>query len=95
MTWTGWTKEYLLEWNVHNKWNKDDVTQLKVNDLVSVVDENVVRSNYKMAKELGVQEGNDGRARSATVVTKDGKLKRPVVKLAHFSCRTKKGRLRS
>ena len=82
MIWTRWTKEYLPEWNVRNKWNKDDVRQLKVNDLVWVVDENVKRSNYKMARVLEVQEGSDGRVRSATVLTKDGKLKRPVVKLA-------------
>ena len=35
-----------------------------------------------MARVLEVQEGSDGRVRSATVVSKDGKLKRPVVKLA-------------
>ena len=82
MIWTRWTKEYLPEWNVRIKWNKDDVRQLKVNDLVWFVDEKVKRSNYKMARMLEVQEGSDGRFRSATVVTKDGKLKRPVVKLA-------------
>ena len=75
MIWTRWTKKYLAEWNVRNKWNKDDVRQLKVNDLVWVVDENVKRSNYKMARVFEVQEGSDGRVRSATVVTKDGKLR--------------------
>ena len=79
--WTRWAKEYLPEWNVRNKWNKDDVRQLRVNDLVWVVDEKVKRSNYKMARVLEVQEGSDGRVRSANVVTKDGKYKRPVVKL--------------
>ena len=82
MIWTRWAKEYLPEWIVHNKWNKDDVRQLKVNDLLWVVDENVTRSIYKMTRVLEVQEGSDGRVRSATLVTKDGKLKRPVVKLA-------------
>ena len=86
MIWTRWTKEYLPEWKVRNKWNKDDVRQLKVNDLVWVVDENVKRSNYKMARVLEVQEGSDGRFRSATVVTKDVKLKRPVIKLAPIFC---------
>ena len=82
MIWTRWTEEYLPDWNVSNKWNQDDVRQLKVNDLVWVVDENVKRSNYKMARVVEVQEGSDGRVRSATDVTKDGKLKRPVIKLA-------------
>ena len=82
MIWTRWAKEYLPEWNVRNKWKKDDVRQLRVNDLVWVVDENVKRSNYKKARVLEVQEGSDDRVRSANVVTKDGKFKRPVVKLA-------------
>ena len=82
MIWTRWSKEDLPEWNVRNKWIKDDVRQLKVNNLVWVVDENVKRSKYKMARVLEVQEGRDSRVRSVTVVTKDGKLKRPVVKLA-------------
>ena len=82
MIWTRWTKEYLPECHLRKKWNKDDVRQLKLNDLVWVVDENVEPSNYKMARVLEVQEGSDGRVRSATVVTKDGKLKRLVVKLA-------------
>ena len=84
MIWTRWTNEYLPEWNVRNKWNKDDVRQMKVNDLVWVVDENVKWSNYKMARVVEVQEGSNGRVRSVTVVTKDGKLKRPVLKLARL-----------
>ena len=66
---------------MRSKWNKDDVRQLNVNHLVCAVDESVKRSNYKMAKVLKVQKGSDGRVRSATVVTKDGKLKKTVVKL--------------
>ena len=78
---TRWTKEYLPEWNVRNRWNKDDVRQLKVNDLVWVVDENVKRSNYKMARVWKYKK-EAMAVRSATVVTKDGKKKRPVIKLA-------------
>ena len=46
------------------------------------MDENVKQSNYKMARVLEVHEGSDGRVRAATVVSIDGKLKRPAVKLA-------------
>ena len=84
MIWTRWTEEFLPEWNVRNKRNKKDVRQLKVNDLVWVVDGSVKLSNYKMARVLELQKGSDGRVRSSTVVPKDGKLKRPVVKLAPF-----------
>ena len=62
-------------------WNKYDVRQLKVNTSVWVVDENVKRSYYKMERVVEVQEGSDDSFRSATVVTKAGKLKRPAAKL--------------
>ena len=72
MIWTRWTKEYLPDRNVRDKWNKDDVIQLKVTDLVWVVQEKVKQSNYRMAQVLEVQEGSDDRVRSATSATKDG-----------------------
>ena len=40
------------------------------------------RAHYKMGRVLEVYHGSDGRVRSALVKTEDGKLKRPVVKLA-------------
>ena len=64
------------------KWNKEEVRQLEANDLVWIVDENVKRVHYKMGRVLEVYHGSDGRVRSALVKTEDGKLKRPVVKLA-------------
>ena len=64
------------------KWNKEEVRQLEVNDLVWIVDENVKRSHFKMGRVLEVYHGSDGRVRSALVKTENGKLKRPVVKLA-------------
>ena len=46
------------------------------------MDENVKRAHYKMSRVLEVYHGGDGRVRSVLVKTEDGKLKRPVVKLA-------------
>ena len=64
------------------KWNEEDVRHLGVSDLAWIVDENVKRAHYKMSRVLEVYHGSDGRVRSALVKTEDGKLKRPVVKLA-------------
>ena len=61
---------------------KEEVRQLEVNDLVRIVDGNVKRAHYKMGRVLEIYQGSDGRVRSALVKTEDGKLKRPVVKLA-------------
>ena len=77
-----WKREYLPQWNERSKWNKEEVRQLEVNDFVCMVDENVKRAHYKMGRVLEVYHGSDGRVRSALVKTEDGKLKRPVVKLA-------------
>ena len=80
--WSRWKREYLPQWNERSKWNKEEVRQLEVKDLVWLVDENVKRAQYKMGRVLEVYHGSDGRVRSALVKTEDGKLKRPVEKLA-------------
>ena len=82
MIWSRWNREYLPQWNERTKWNKEEVGHLEVNDLVWIVDENVKSAHYKMGRVLEVYHGSDGRVRSALVKTEDGKLKRPVGKLA-------------
>ena len=82
MIWSRWNGEYLPQWNQRSKWNKEEVRQLEVNDLVWIADEKVKRAHYKIGRVLEVYHGSDGRVRSALVKTEDGKLKRPVVKLA-------------
>ena len=82
MIWSRWNREYLPQWNERFKWNKEEVRQLEVNDLVWIVVENVKGARYKMGRVLEVYHGSVGRVRSALVKTEVGKLKRPVVKLA-------------
>ena len=82
MMWSRWNREYLPQWIDGSNWNKEEVRQLEVNDLVWIVDENVKRAHYKMGRVLEVYHGSDGRVRSALVKTEDGKPRRPVVKLA-------------
>ena len=75
-------EEMMMQFQFFGKWNKEEIRQLEVNDLVWIVDENVKRAHYKMGRVLEVYHGSDGRVRSALVKTEDGKLKSPVVKLA-------------
>ena len=75
-------EEMMMQLQSFGKWIKEEFRQLEVNDLVWIVDENVKRAHYKMGRVLEVYTGSDGRVRSALVKTEDGKLKRPVVKLA-------------
>ena len=75
-------EEVMMQRDYFGKCVKEEFRQLEVNDLVWIVDENVKRAHYKMGRVLEVYHGSDGRVRSALVKTEDGKLKRPVVKLA-------------
>ena len=75
-------EEMMMQLQSFGKWIKEEVRQLEVNDLVWIVDDNVKRAHYKTSRVLEVYHGSDGRVRSALVKTEDGKLKRPVVKLA-------------
>ena len=75
-------EEMMMQLQFFGKWNKEEIRQLEVNDLVWIVDENVKKAHYKMGRVLEVYHGSDGRVRSALVKTEDGKLKRPIVKLA-------------
>ena len=74
--------EVVMRQDSFGKWIKEEVRQLEVNDLVRIMDENMKKAYYKMGRVLEVYHGSDGRVRSALVKTEDGKLKRPVVKLA-------------
>ena len=75
-------EEMMMQLQFFGKWKNEEVRQLEVNDLVWIVDENVKRAHYKMGRVVDVYQGSDGRVRSALVKIEDGKLKRPVVKLA-------------
>ena len=75
-------EEMMMQLQFFGKWIKEEVRQLEVNDLVWIVDDNVKRAHYKTSRVLEVYHGSDGRVRSALVKTENGKLKRPVVKLA-------------
>ena len=75
-------EEMMMQRDSFGKCIKEEFRQLEVNDLVWIVDENVKRAHYKMGRVLEVYHGSDGRVRSALVKTEDGKLKRPVMKLA-------------
>ena len=74
--------EVMMRQDSFGKWIKEEVRQLEVNDMVWIVNDKVKRAHYKMGRVLEVYHGSDGRVRSALLKTEDGKLKRPVVKLA-------------
>ena len=56
-------EEMMMQLEFFGKWNKEEVRQLEVNDLVWIVDENVKRAHYKMGRVLEVYHGSAGENR--------------------------------
>ena len=81
MIWKRWVTEYLPQNNVRTQWNKSEAN-VQVGDLVWLVDNNVKRSHYKMARIKEIYPAKDGVVRSVLIKTHDGTFKRPVVRLA-------------
>ena len=78
--WQRWLREYLPSLQRRSKWITSK-SNVKVGNLVLIVDENTVRNKWQMARVLEVYTGRDGKVRSATVKTATGNLHRPIVKL--------------
>ena len=81
MIWTRWVREYLPQNNHRSQWNKTEAN-IQVGDFVWLVEDNVKRSHYKVARIKEVYPGKYGIDRSVLIKTCEGTLKRPMVKLA-------------
>ena len=77
--WTRWRKEYLQLLQSRQKWTGEK-RNLKVDDVVLLKDEGVVRSQWPMGRVIEVHESKDGLVRSVTIKTKTSTFKRPVTK---------------
>ena len=80
MFWTRWTKEYLPSLTKRPCWRKD-IPNLTVGELVLVVDEDLKRGKWPLARVTRVMPGADGVVRVAEVKTKSGVYTRPTNKL--------------
>ncbi|XP_055527534.1 uncharacterized protein LOC129720124 [Wyeomyia smithii] len=78
--WRRWIKEYVPVITRRCKWFKD-VREIKVGDLVLVVDENI-RNKWMRGRVVEVLLGKDGRVRQAVVKTISGLFRRAVTSLA-------------
>ena len=78
--WKRWTKEYLPTLQQRQKWFYPE-RNLKVGDIVLIIDSSAPRNSWAMGKVEKVHEGSQGFVRSVTVKTKTSMLVRPVSKL--------------
>ena len=78
--WRRWSGEFLTRLQQRPKW-LNHRTNLEINDLVIVKDENLPPLKWKLGRVINTHPGPDGMVRVVTLKTAEGELKRPVVKL--------------
>jgi transposase InsO family protein len=78
--WKLWLREYLPQLQERTKWNRPR-RNIAVGDIVLVVDKNVWRGTWPLARVLEVYQAKDGYVRSVKIKTKSSILTRPVNKL--------------
>ncbi|CAI6357195.1 unnamed protein product [Macrosiphum euphorbiae] len=78
--WKRWSREYLNTLQGRQKWTTIQ-DNLKVGDLVIVDAPNQPPSVWRMGRITAVHPGPDQIVRVITIITQDGEMKRPVVKV--------------
>ena len=79
--WVRWLREYLPTLTARRKWNQS-TRNVKVGDLVLVVDEKTQRGDWPLARVIKIFPGKDDTVRVCEVKSKAGVYKKPVAKLA-------------
>ena len=83
--WKRWLREYLPELQKRQKW-LGIKSNLKVGDLVLVMDENAPRGSWPLGLIQEVSVCRDGLVRSARLKTVTSVLTRPITKLVSLEC---------
>ena len=78
--WRRWLREYLPTLQKRQRWFYV-CRDLKEDDLVLIVDENIPRGQWRLGRVVLVHKAKDGHVRSAVVKTRSGHLTRPISKL--------------
>jgi len=78
--WARWKDEYLHQLQIRQKWNTTS-NPVKVGTVVLVLHENTPPLQWPLGRITEIFPGNDGVVRVASVKTKFGTYKRPVIKL--------------
>jgi hypothetical protein len=78
--WRRWTREYLPLLQERQKWIRKR-RNLRINDLVFVIDKNLPRGRWLLGRCVKIFPGRDGQVRTAEIKTKESILIRPISKL--------------
>ncbi|XP_045448920.1 uncharacterized protein LOC123657418 [Melitaea cinxia] len=78
--WRRWSAEYLQELQSRSKWRKT-TKNLELDDIVVIKEENLPPGKWALGRIVETHPGKDGYVRVVSVKTKNGVIKRPIIKL--------------
>ncbi|XP_028169944.1 uncharacterized protein LOC114359669 [Ostrinia furnacalis] len=78
--WKKWSSDYLQQLQVRSKWITPS-KNIEVDEIVLIKDENLPPGKWAMGRVIEVHPGKDGYVRVVSVKTKNGIMKRPILKL--------------
>lgn len=79
--WKRWRTEYLSQLSIRSKWRTTQ-ENVKLNDIVLIKDTNLPPGKWALGRVVELHPGSDGHVRVVTLKTKNGLMKRPVVKIS-------------
>lgn len=79
--WNRWQREYLQRFQTRTKWKAGRGRALQVGQMVIVRDDNLPPLKWLLGRVTAVHPGDDGIARSATIRTAAGEIKRAACRL--------------
>lgn len=81
--WRRWLRCYLPSLQARSKWWREK-NNIRIGDVVLVVDTNAPRSEWKLAKVTEVKVSEDGLVRSVDILCQGKVVKRPITKLVNL-----------
>lgn len=81
--WKKWSSDYLQSLQSRTKWRKP-TPNMKVDDIVLIKEDNIPPGKWLLGRITDVHPGKDGRVRVVTLKTKNGVMKRPILKLTYL-----------
>lgn len=79
--WERWRHEYLTQLSVRSKWRQPK-ENIKIGDVVVIQDDNIPPGQWALGKVVQLHPGSDQYVRVVTLKTKNGFIKRPIIKLS-------------
>lgn len=79
--WKRWRSEYLTQLTARSKWRQSQ-SNINENDIVIIQDANLPAGKWALGRVIELHPGSDGYVRVVSLKTKNGIIKRPIVKLS-------------